>query len=440
MKKSILLSIIFLSAFVQLSLSDNPIKPYVGMADPHIFIFENKAYLFSTRDIDSTVHKFVMPEWNIWSSDDLVKWKHERTLFPKDTYMGVSNNCWATDHAFKNGKYYFYFSNGNVNTGVMVADSPAGPYKDVLGKPLLDVDLTSTKEYDPSVLIDDDGKAYLIFGHYRKTEPALKYYIVDLNEDMISFSGQPKLVEIIGDANVLTGNDKPNLHKRNGIYYLSAGTHYATSKSIYGPYARVGSTGNGIYGLDSRAHGNFFEWKNQWFQTWCNFHLGKEVAHYRESYITYLHYKDNGEMIADTTFLKKHFKTGVGQFNAKWDKIEAEWYMAATNVEKRDKKSGGFEIQNINSKSTLCYPNIEGLAKSSKISFSVSTQVSGKINIYSDTDRTKLLASVKVPKSTSKAYIVVNAKLKNHSNAKGICLTFEGKGKDLMHLDWLKFD
>jgi beta-xylosidase len=432
--------VLLLGAYNFISAS-NPIIPYVGMADPHIFIFNNKAYLFTTRDKDSAAHKFVMPEWNIWSSTNLVDWKHERTINPTETYMGKSDNCWATDHAFRNGKYYFYFSNGNVDTGVMIADKPEGPYKDALGKPLLDVSLSSGKEYDPTVFVDDNKKGYLIYGHFRENDPKLSYFLVELNDDMISFEKKPERIQIEGDINVLRANDKPNLHKRNGTYYLSAGSHYATSKSIYGPYTRAGSTGSGKYGLDSRAHGNFFEWNNQWFHTWCHFHLTKEVAHYRESYISYLHYKNNGEMVTDTTFLAKHFATGVGQYNANWEKIEAEWYMEAENAEKRESTNGGFELQKISNKTHVYFPNIKNVDKATEISFSVLPLSSGKIKVYADKNCKQLLASVAIAKSENhNTYQVIKSSLKNKTNATGVYLTFQGKGKDILHLDWIKFN
>jgi len=427
-------------AFYHFILAGNPIKPNVGMADPHIFIFNNKAYLYSTRDADSTAHQFIMPEWNIWSSDNLVDWKHERTILPTETYMGQSNNCWATDHAYRDGKYYFYFSNENVNTGVMVSDAPAGPYKDALGKPMIEENLSSGKEYDPTVFIDTDGKAYLIYGHFRDKDPALSYFLLELNKDMVSFSGNPHRIQIEGDVNVLEGNDKPNLHKRNGIYYLSAGAHYATSKSVLGPYKRIGSTGNGTYGLSSRAHGNFFEWNNQWFHTWCHFHLGKEVAFYRESYISYLHYKDNGEMVTDTAFLKHHFSTGVGQYDANWNKIEAEWYMAATGNEKRECPKGGFEIQKVQPKSSLYYPQVKNMEYMQQISFFVSSVQGGQILVYADNCSKKLLGMVKVPKSGGWAhYQRISCKLKNLKGVNAIYLVFDGKSKDTVHLDWFAF-
>ena len=411
------------------------------MADPHIYIFNNKAYLFSTRDAEKDAKHFIMPDWHIWSSDDLLNWKHETTIYPSDTYMGVSNKCWATDTAYKNGKYYFYFSNGNINTGVMVADSPTGPYKDALGKPLLDVDLTPTKEYDPGILIDDDGAAYIVFGHYRKSDPDLNYYIVRLNEDMVSLAEEPKVIEINGDLNVLIGNDKPNLHKKNGVYYLSAGSHYATANNVYGPYTRRGNSGNNQYGLSSRAHGNFFDWNNQSFHTWCHFHLGKEVGRYRESYISYLHYKDNGEMVSDVEILDKHFETGVGQYDARWDKIQAEWYMAASKVQKKESSNGGFEITQIENGGTLFYPNMANLDKVKTISFYLSSTGNSTIEVYDNKENGSLIGKCKItPTGSKKNYKKITCDLNNLSEAENIYLKFSDVEGDNLHLDWFQFN
>ena len=85
-------------------LADNPLVPNVGMADPHIHIFNNQAYLYTTRDADPFAKSFTMPDWNIWSSADLIHWQHERTILPVETYMGKSTRCWAPDAATLNGK------------------------------------------------------------------------------------------------------------------------------------------------------------------------------------------------------------------------------------------------------------------------------------------------------------------------------------------------
>ncbi|WP_092579711.1 family 43 glycosylhydrolase [Hyunsoonleella jejuensis] len=419
----------------------NPLVYDVGMADPHIKIFNNKAYLYATRDEDKTAKKFVMPDWKIWSSEDLIHWKLETTILPTDTYMGESKSCWATDAAYKNGSYYFYFSNGNIDTGVMIGDSPIGPFKDALGKPLLPKDLTKIKEYDPTVIIDDDTTKtpYIAFGHYRRNDPDYYYMIAKLGEDMVSLAEYPKEIIINGNGKVLGGNDKPNIHKKNGLYYLSAGSHYATSKNIYGPYTRVGNSGyDNKYGLSGKAHGNYFDWNNQSFHTWCHFHLGKDIARYRESYISYLHYKDNGEMVTDVDFLDKHFAFGVGQYDANWNKIEAEWYMKAEGLDKRESFNGGFEIQNNSNVGGLYFPNVYNLESKKTITFNASVKSNTTIEVRANNSNGPLLGSCKLFKTSSfKTYQLFTCNLANTKGIKNVYLKFICDGEDSVHLDWL---
>tara|TARA_R110002049_G_scaffold186379_3_gene354679 strand:+ start:7357 stop:8691 length:1335 start_codon:yes stop_codon:yes gene_type:complete len=435
------LKFIFSLLFVSISFfvkAQNPIVKDFGMADPHVYIFNEKAYLFSTRDADSTATHFIMPDWHIWSSDDLVNWKHEREINPSETYMGEgSTRCWATETATKNGKFYFYFSNGNDDTGVMVADQPEGPYKDALGKPLLDKNLTPGKEYDPTVLMEDDGTAYIVFGHLASKEISLRYYIAELGEDMISLKEAPKVLVF----NKKDGfyNDKPNLHKRNGIYYLSAGSLYATSDNIYGPYNFVGNSGDGHYGLTGQAHGNYFTWENQWFHTWTKFYIDPKIK-FRESYMTYLHYKDNGDMVDDVNFLEKHFAIGIGRYDANWDKIQAEWYMKAEGIEKKESPNGGFEIQNIKNNGNLFYPNVSNLSDKESISFCVSSVDEGIIEIRDKNETGRVLGTCKI-KNTGGWELHKNftCDLDNLTGVNDICFVFKGKSKDVLHLDWFSF-
>lgn len=419
--------------------AQNPIVKDFGMADPHVYIFNDKAYLFTTRDEDPEANHFIMPDWHIWSSNDLVTWKYELKIDPSETYMGKGSiRCWATETVTKNDQYYFYFSNGNDDTGVMVAEQPEGPYKDPLGKPLLEKNLTLGSEYDPTVLVEEDGKAYMIFGHLDSKDEDLRYYIAELGEDMISLKEEPKILVFNKEGGFF--NDKPNLHKRNGIYYLSAGSVYGTSENIYGPYNYVGNSGDGNNGLTGRAHGNYFTWNNQWFHTWCNF-ISDPKIRFRESYMTYLHYKDNGEMVDDVNFLKKHFATGIGRYDANWDMIEAEWYMKADKVEKKESPNGGFEIQQVKNKATLSYPNIENLTDKKSIAFYISSLKRGKIEVREKDANGKLLGSCKIPKTGDwNSYQEVSCDLSNLSDVTDICLVFKGRKSDIMYLDWFKFE
>ncbi len=138
-----------------------------------------------------------MDDWWVWSSADLVSWKLESVLNPEDTYIGKAfDQCWATDAAFRNGKYYWYFSEGNEQAGVVVGETPIGPWKDPLGKPLLDSTLTPTDEYDMTVFQDDDGEFYILFGVW-------DYYMARLNENMISLAEEPRKVSSITRSDLM---------------------------------------------------------------------------------------------------------------------------------------------------------------------------------------------------------------------------------------------
>jgi len=97
--------------------------------------------------------------------------------------MGKGNtSCWAGDIVARNGKYYWYFSNHHINAGVMVADKPEGPYKDALGKPLVD-------SFDPTIFVDDDNTPYIIYGR-------TNYQIARLKDSMIELDEEPKTIVI----------------------------------------------------------------------------------------------------------------------------------------------------------------------------------------------------------------------------------------------------
>ena len=78
-------------------------------------------------------------------------------------------------------------------------------------------------------------------------------------------------------------DDKSTLHKYNGVYYLSAGSYYATSSGgPYGPFTFRGNanphTGPSgaenatrSFGDTSQGHGRFFTWRGQWYHVWCEF-------------------------------------------------------------------------------------------------------------------------------------------------------------------------
>jgi beta-xylosidase len=130
-------------------------------ADPHIAVFNNTYYIYPTTD---GTEGWMSTHFTCWSSKDLRQWKNEGVILdlPKDLTW-AKERAWAPAAAYKNGKYYYYFS-ADVNIGVAVSDKPTGPFKDPLGKPLVRKAMLRGQMIDPMVFIDDDGAAYLYFG------------------------------------------------------------------------------------------------------------------------------------------------------------------------------------------------------------------------------------------------------------------------------------
>ena len=173
-------------------------------ADPAIRVFGDRYYIYPTAD---------RPFWNttefaVWSSPDLVSWKKDKVILDlaRGDVSWAKNKAWAPDCIERDGRYYFYFC-GEHNIGVAVGDSPVGPFREALGRPLVEDSKIKTFSIDPHAFIDDDGQAYLYFGNGTPTAWRL-------NRDMISFSGEP--VEIA----LREFREGVIVFKRAGRYYF----------------------------------------------------------------------------------------------------------------------------------------------------------------------------------------------------------------------------
>lgn len=421
--KTFVLVVITTAVFVfspQWLYSNNPIIPGLGVCDPHIRIFNGKAYLFATHDEKPGNSSYTMNDWWLWSSSDLINWKKEFTLDPANTYVGTWNKCYATDGATRNGKYYFYFSKHSLNTGVAVSTTgPEGPYLDALGKPL-------TGGWDPTVYIDDDANKtpYIIYGGY-------PYKIAKLNEDMISFAEIPKTVTYDPGTSSgwTTSSDGNFIHKHNGLYYLNQhGQKYGTSTNIYGPY-----TYRGKYFPSWNDHGTFFVWNNQ---DYLAYGLQDTDNSFRKTNLTYVYYKDNGDMIADTEVA--YSSIGVGQYDSK-KTIQAEWYFAASDGTSKNENATGFELRNLGNSTYLYYPNVRKIAENALMSFRVSSANAGggAIEVREGSANGTLLGSCAVPNTGSWTnYQTISCTLTNSAGDKNIYLVCKGTETEFVRLDY----
>ena len=382
----------------------NPLKP-IGrednrFPDPHIKIFINpdtgKENMYVYVGHDEGIGEFIMRDWFVMYSEDLVTWHWKKTLDRKDTYLpDDSINCWACDVVQSpwDKKYYLYYSNAGEDTGVAVSDRPDGPFVDARGKtPILPKGITPTNSYDPDIILpdEDDPHAWILFG----SDWTDHYWAMQLDQSMTSVvPGTARKVPVYpadGTPTELLGvlrSDQAEAFRYGDTWYLYWAGRYATSKHRLGPYIFRGDIGADVpHYPDGRAfidHGSFLEWNGQWFYAVSH---GTEHWSYRQSWLMYLHVMDDGTL----TFDKDIRRCGVGCYCADWEKIEAECYMRLEKGLKKvqlknpDGSHQGFAIAQEAGSHTAAYPHVYGMAENCCITFRAKCGENAQIEVLVD--------------------------------------------------------
>jgi GH43 family beta-xylosidase len=212
----------------------SPVLPGLN-ADPNIVRFGDTFYLYPTTD---GFEGWSGTRFKAYSSTDLVHWKDHGVILDLGPDVSwADSRAWAPAIAEKDGKYYFYFC-ADANIGVAVSDSPTGPFKDALGKPLLKAGQYPGQMIDPAVFTDDDGQTYLYWGNGRA-------YVAPLNADMTSLDTSK-----VKDITPSGYNEGTFVVKRKGTYYFMWSENdtrdenyrvaYATGPSPSGPWTKHG--------------------------------------------------------------------------------------------------------------------------------------------------------------------------------------------------------
>ncbi|MFE2963084.1 family 43 glycosylhydrolase [Streptomyces sp. NPDC059340] len=228
----------------------SPVLPGLN-ADPDVHYLDGQYWIYPTTD---GYAGWSGTSFKAYSSKDLVHWKDHGVILDLGPDVSwADKNAWAPAIAERDGTYYFYFC-AEQQIGVAVSDSPAGPFKDALGKPLVGKGQFTGQMIDPAVFTDDDGRSYLYWGNGHG-------YVVPLNADMVSF-----------DASKVRDITQPDFRegsfvvKRQGTYYFmwseddtrSENYHvaYATGPSPLGPWTKRGTilSKRPEYGIKGTGH------------------------------------------------------------------------------------------------------------------------------------------------------------------------------------------
>ena len=184
-------------------------------ADPEGAVLDGQFWIFPTYSAPYEQQTFM----DAFSSPDLVNWtKHPRVLDKKDVTW-AQRAMWAPAILHANDKYYLFFAANDVHEGevggigVATSDKPEGPYKDALGKPLINEIVNGAQPIDQFVFRDDDGQYYMYYGGWGHCN------VCKLSPDLLSivpFSDGKKFHEVT-PTNYVEG---PFMLKRGGKYYF----------------------------------------------------------------------------------------------------------------------------------------------------------------------------------------------------------------------------
>ena len=227
----------------------NPVFPG-WYADPEGVVIDGRVWIYPTfsAPYNDQLH------FDAFSSDDLVNWtRHERILTAEDVWW-ARRAMWAPALVPHRGKFFLFFAANDIQNdrevggiGIAVADKPNGPFKDHLGRPIIDRFHNGAQPIDQFVFKDIDGTHYMFYGGWRHCN------VVMLNDEftgLVPFEDGTVYREVTPEGYVegpfmlrRLVNGKPRYYfmwSEGGWTGPEYSVAYAIADSALGPFKRIG--------------------------------------------------------------------------------------------------------------------------------------------------------------------------------------------------------
>ena len=301
-------------------------------ADPSPLVIGDTVFLYVSHDshpdeiLDARERNsagFFMYDWLLYTTTDMVNWTdHGPVASLRDfKWRSRDNGAWAIQTVERDGKYYLYAPLHGHGIGVLMSDSPYGPFRDPLGKPLV-WQQEHWDDIDPTVYIDKSGQAWMYWGNPNT-------YYVRLAKDMIHTEGD--IVKL--DYHIEHYQEGPWLYERQGHWYLAyastccpEGLGYAMADAPTGPWTSKGY----IMAPTERDRGNHpgimdFKGKSYVFgQSYDLLHHETRTHYERRSVnIAEMHYNADGTIQEVPYWLDLRLPEPAGTLNP-YNRVEAE--------------------------------------------------------------------------------------------------------------------
>lgn len=415
--------------------AQNPIIQTKYTADPAPMVYNDTIFLYTTHDEDDA-DGFLMKDWLLYTSTDMVNWTDHGAVASLEDFKWRSrdNGAWAEQVIERDGKFYMYCPLHGHGIGVLVSDTPYGPFVDPLGKPLV-WQQEHWYDIDPTVYIDDDGQAYMYWGN-----PNL--YYVRLNRDMISYSGD--IVKLDTPDKYQEG---PWFYRRGDKYYLAfastccpEGMGYAMSDSPTGPWTTRGY----IMAPTSRSNGNhpgIIDYKGKTYVFGLNYELLRLITdkHHERRSVSAAEMKYNSDgTIRELPFWSECYVEQIEPFNP-FRRVEAETMAWGWGLKTAPLSGHNQFLTDIDNGEYLLLKGVDFGKKGAKqITVNgAAVKNGGRVSVRIDAADGPVIGVVNIETTGAyDAYRDFTTRLKRVKGIHDLYLCFEGDGADLFNIDW----
>lgn len=437
--------------------AQDPIIQTKYTADPAPLVHNDTVFLYAGHDDGDFTSKdrkwgFLMRDWLLYTSTDMVNWTDHGPVADLYNFKwadpnvsgkeGFKNGAWAPQCVERNGKFYFYGTIEGRGIGVLVADSPYGPFVDPIGKPLIGPEYDSI---DPTILIDDDGQAYIYWGN-----PNLWY--AKLNEDMVSLAGP-----ITKDANIRKVKGRPDpyhyqegpwVHKRNGHYYCSyattccpEGMGYSMAKSPVGPWEFKGY----IMKPDKRSDGNhpgIIDYKGKTyvfgFNYKLNYALTDKKRERRSICVAEMKYNSDGT-IQELPWWYEGTPVKAAENLNPYRRVEAETIAWSEGLETERNYKVGVYVTSVHDGDYIQVKSVDFKKGARRFEMNALPLCGGEIEIRLDGREGKLLGTCKIDSSSQDEWKTFTTTVEKVKGVHDLYFIFRGGEGKLFNLNYWTF-